>query len=156
MLTQPEHCREVARLTDLEAQIWRAGLPPTPEDDQANANAYAAICFTVHHAHQHLLENSGNLAAVAWARLTEKFNPTDNASMHQLNSSLQQASIEKFNHDVDAYYSRFVAICGRLASANQPVSEQMQITLKTCVEQLRDLLCATRTRKRQRVTRVSR
>jgi len=113
---------------DIEAKAWRADLGPDDEDDRANDKAFAAICFTVHHAHHHLLDNTGELASVAWARLSERFKPTDNASMHELNSSLQQASIEDYKHDAEAYYSKFVTICGRLASADQAVSEQMQIT----------------------------
>ena len=168
VLTEPEHCREVARLTDAEAKAWRADLGPDVDDDRANDKAFAAICFTVHHAHQHLLDNAGELASVAWARLSERFKPTDNASMHELNSSLQQASMEDHKHDAESHYSKFVTTCGRLASAEQAVSEQMQITcfinglkpkrkcrsivynlatanhktLKACMEHLRDLLCA--------------
>ena len=168
VLTEPEHCREVARLTEEEAKTWRADLGPDDEDDKANDKAFAAICFAVHHAHQHLLDNAGELAAVAWARPSERFKPSDNASMHELNSSLQQASIEDFKHDAEAHCSKFVHTCGRLATADQPVSEQMQMTcfinglkpkrkhrtivcnlatanhktLKACMEQLRDLMCA--------------
>ena len=168
VLTEPEHCREVARLADAEAKAWRADLGPDDDDDKANDKAFAAICFTVHCAHQHSLDNASELASVAWARLSERFKPTDNASMHELNGSLQQASIEDHKHDAESHCSKFVATCGRLASAEQAVSEQMQITcftnglkpkrkcrsivhnlatanhktLKACMEHLRDLLCA--------------
>mmetsp|Transcript_13099 Transcript_13099/g.15532 ORF Transcript_13099/g.15532 Transcript_13099/m.15532 type:complete len:151 (-) Transcript_13099:1244-1696(-) len=76
VIKNPEYCREVARISETEAKIWRGGVPATSADDEANVRAYAAICLTVHSAHQHLLDNSGGLAAVAWARLTERFKPS--------------------------------------------------------------------------------
>eukprot|EP00466_Bigelowiella_natans_P001165 jgi/Bigna1/76699/fgenesh1_pg.43_\ len=159
VIKNPEHCREVARISETEAEVWRANVPTTNTDDEADVRAHAAMCLTVHSAHQHSLDNSGGLAAVAWARLTERFKPTDDAPVHELSSGLQQASIENFDHDAEAHCSKLVAICGRLHSANQAVSEQPKRKCKaivhglaaanhkqpkTCTEQLRDLLSAKR------------
>ena len=93
VLKQPEHCREVSRLTEDEARSWWAEMGPDEEEESMNDRAFAAITFTMHEAHHHLIRNTGDVSAVAWARPSERFEPTDDASMHELNSRPQQASV---------------------------------------------------------------
>ena len=97
VLTEPEHCREVSRLTPEDAMKWRADMGPDSKEDDVNDGAFAAITFTIHESHHF----TRDFFAVCFAYLSESFKPTDNASMHELNSRLQQASIEDCSLDVE-------------------------------------------------------